>query len=119
MVKMVNENVKNAAIFNCEICKFKCCKLSDYNRHILRAKHIKNEKMVKNDKNGNIKTPKNAKSYKCECGKEYSHLSGLSRHKKTCDKNSEIKGDEYTDEKNILSDKELILTLLKQNAELL
>ena len=71
--------------FACIDCDFVCYKQSNYNRHISTNKHKK--LMMKNIKN--------AKKYKHQsnesitnicpnCNKKYSHLSGLSRHKKTC-----------------------------------
>ena len=73
---------KNAKKHMCEKCNFKCSKLSDYNRHLLTAKH----QMITNvDANDNDKTPKNAKAYVCDCGKSYNFSSGLSRHKQKCD----------------------------------
>ena len=71
--------------FVCVDCDFICYKQSNYNRHISTNKHKK--LMMKNIKN--------AKKYKHQsnesitnicpnCNKKYSHLSGLSRHKKTC-----------------------------------
>jgi len=77
---MTNKNyAENAKIFNCDICYFKCSKLSDYNRHVLTLKHSIRI-------NPNKKTPKNAelKIYKCDCGKEYKHQSSLCNHKKKC-----------------------------------
>jgi hypothetical protein len=66
-----NENVK----YCCNICDFITCKLTDYNRHLLTLKHIRNHKNEKNDKN----------IYMCEnCNKEYYNKSGLWRHKKKC-----------------------------------
>ena len=32
---------KNAQLFLCESCDFKCCKKSNYDVHILTSKHIK------------------------------------------------------------------------------
>jgi len=75
---------KNAEKYICEECNFKCSKLSNYNTHLLTAKH----KMITN---GNNKTPKNAKAFVCDCGKEYNFASGLSRHKKKCQKISQEK----------------------------
>ena len=37
---------KNANIFVCEYCDFKCCKSSDWNRHILTRKHHNATKML-------------------------------------------------------------------------
>ena len=62
----------------CIDCSFKCSKESNFNKHLLTAKH----KMITNDNN---KMPKNAVVFTCECGKIYKFASGLSRHKKICD----------------------------------
>jgi hypothetical protein len=61
----------------CEKCDFKCYKKSEFNRHLLTAKH----KRIIND---NIKTPQNATNYMCVCGKSFVYSSGLSRHKNKC-----------------------------------
>ena len=68
---------KNANNFFCEICDFKCCKLSNYNIHLLTAKH-------KRLTNSCQKMPKNAEILECICGKNYKHLSSLCKHKKIC-----------------------------------
>lgn len=111
---------KNAEIFLCEFCNFKCCKKSDWNRHILRPKHIKNENDNKNDKNDNKKTP-NVLSceYKCDCGNIYKYQSGLSRHKRAekCQKNANY-NDYYTDVGNFKVLTNLVLEVVKQNQEL-
>ena len=62
----------------CDLCNFKCSKMSNYNMHILTRKHI-------NMANPNTKMPKNAAAYQCLCGKQYMHASSLSSHKKKCD----------------------------------
>tara|TARA_A100001015_G_scaffold314417_1_gene423812 strand:- start:688 stop:1605 length:918 start_codon:yes stop_codon:yes gene_type:complete len=67
---------KNAENFLCETCNFKCSKKSDYNRHLLTAKH----KILTNTPE---KTPKNA-TFDCECGKSYKHRQSLNSHKKKC-----------------------------------
>ena len=75
---------KNAQIFHCEKCDFRCSKQSDFNRHLSTAKH----KILTNTYE---KTPKNAASFTCECGKEYKHRQSLYAHKKKCEWNeSEI-----------------------------
>ena len=111
-----NKMPKNAKKYYCELCDFKCSKLSNYNIHIETYKHKNHEndnKMVKND---NVLSIKNAK-YECFCGKKYNHQSGLSRHKKKCQKNNEqiVVYQEKDDEP---SDKELIMMLIKDNSEL-
>ena len=74
---LTEKTPKNAEKYICEDCDFKCSKQSDYNRHLLTAKH----KILTN---ANKNLTKNAAAYKCICGKEYKHSSTLSRHKKKC-----------------------------------
>jgi hypothetical protein len=69
---------KNAEIFTCFSCDFKCSKQSDYSRHLLTLKH----RRITMD---NKKTPQTAIAYSCEfCGQSYKFASGLSKHKKKC-----------------------------------
>lgn len=97
---MDNEKAqKNAKKFSCEKCNFNCSKQSDWNRHINTRKH----KMITND---NKKAQKNAE-FKCECGKNYKHSSGLSRHKLVC---------VYTKNKNMEETNELF-KMLKESTE--
>jgi len=75
---------KNAENFECKLCDFKCCKQSDFNRHLLTRKHMNANKMLTN---ANDFTPKNADlfTFICHnCDKSFKHSSSLSRHKKKC-----------------------------------
>jgi hypothetical protein len=107
---------KNAEKYICEDCNFKCSKLSNYNTHILTAKH----QMITNGNiNDNNLVPKNAKAFECECGNKYNFSSGLSRHKKKCQKNSkEPIENTFVPEEKEPSDKQLMMTLIKQNGEI-
>ena len=111
---------KSSIIFNCKFCHYDTSRLSQYNRHILTPKHIKNEKST--DFN-NLSTDFNKKSseFVCHCGKEYKERTGLWRHKKVCKK--EIIEKEKTVKQVIdteeLTEKELIVMLLKQNSQLI
>ena len=67
---------KTSSIFCCEKCNFICSKKGDWNRHVLRPKHIND----KNDKNKTL----TSNLYICNCGKTYKFQSGLSIHKKKC-----------------------------------
>jgi len=103
---------KNEKLYCCNICDFDTCKLTDYNRHNLTQKHIRNK--IATD--GNINLEKT--QYICEnCDKEYSDRTGLWRHKKICNSNNEtvIENKKLSD----LDKDELIITLLKQNADLI
>jgi hypothetical protein len=70
-------NAENTHKFVCLNCDFKCCKKSDWNRHILTQKHIK---LTDTD----INTDANTSNYICNCGKKYKHRQSLFNHKKTC-----------------------------------
>jgi hypothetical protein len=103
-----NFTPKNAKKIICECCNFKCCKNSDWKRHISTDKH-------KNRKNDSIEiqiTPTIENMFKCVCGKIYKYDSGYYRHKKKCTSNNDI-----NNSNNNLSDKELIMLLIKDNSE--
>ena len=80
---------KNAEIFLCEICDFKCCKLSNYNKHLLTSKHLKTTIRLQNTTKKNAETSekcqKMPKIYYCNtCDKQYNHHSSLWKHRKNC-----------------------------------
>ncbi len=114
---------KNAKNIICEVCDFKCCKQSNFDKHIITPKHKNNEKrykMVK--KNANETLDETEQIIVCECGNIYKHYSGLWRHKKNCnfkikENKNVIEEENITIETNI-SDKKLMLTLIQQNNEL-
>ena len=95
--------VDNLNKYKCSHCNINCSKKSHYDDHINTIKHKNSVKLVNN-------TNTNSVNATCVCGHNYKYLSGLSRHKKTCttlkNKNNEI------------SDKEMMLTILKENSEL-
>ena len=103
---------KNTKKFVCETCDFKCCKRGDWNRHILRLKHINLTK------SNNFVTEKTSKSINiCEfCSKEYKSRNGLWTHKKSCEKakNQQLMP---TNPSNIITT-ELVLELIKDNKEM-
>jgi hypothetical protein len=111
-----NKMPKNADNYICKNCNFKCFKKSNYDKHLLTAKH-------KRLTNTNNKMPKNAQTYSCKCGKVYLHNSSLYKHKRTCTIISNtIVVQENPEEKpsmmEILSqNKELMNLLVVQNQE--
>jgi hypothetical protein len=88
-----NKTPKNAQKMCCDLCKFTCSKLSEWNRHILTAKH-KNQQL-----STNCQHQKEPTHYRCECGKEYKERTGLWKHKKNC---KYIEAVEETDYKELL-----------------
>jgi len=102
---------KNAE-FYCSYCDFNCSKKSNWNIHLNTAKH---SIRLNGNHMENAEIDKNAENV-CDCGKKYATKSGLWKHKKTCkvEDNSNIVVKEYTNDKD-----QLILMLVKQNAELI
>jgi len=104
------KNTKKQKEYICNECDFITKRKSDYERHLLTAKH-------KCIIEGNKKT---IKHNICICGKEYKNRHGLSRHKKTChykpieepiqEPNIEVR----TIEPNIT----IILDIIKENQEI-
>lgn len=112
-----NFKQKNADFFHCEYCDFKCSKQSNYSTHLLTAKHLKRYNMIQNDTK---KMPKNAATeYTCECGRSFSYHSGLWRHRKTCKISKEDEEiEKLVSANNEPSDKEMMMILIKDNAEM-
>jgi hypothetical protein len=79
---------KNTQGFNCDTCDFKCCKRTDWTRHLATHKH----KMLTNVDTNYAKSTQKEVIYKymCECGKEYKHRQSLWVHKHKCNELSKI-----------------------------
>jgi ribosomal protein L37AE/L43A len=116
-----NFTPKNAKIFECQVCDFRCSKKSDWNRHIMTAKHKKRAFSDTNDVFSDIKN-----AHVCpNCEKKFYSRNGLWVHKKKCNVYDE---EEYKESNNhninetilnkILSKDDLIIKLLEQNEEL-
>jgi hypothetical protein len=94
--------------FCCDHCDFKCCKKSEFERHLDTRKH----KILTNP--DTIISQKTPTKFLCDCGKEYKHRQSLFFHKKTCQINTKEK--EYSEDPD-LSDKEIIKLLIKENSD--
>ena len=100
------KNAKNAKIFICDLCDFKCCKQSNMDKHILSLKHKKNDAELQENA---IK-----ESFFCNCGKEYKFRQGLWKHKKKClVENNEVNN--TCESFNITPD--MIINVIQQNQE--
>jgi hypothetical protein len=112
---MEDKNSPKIAIkFVCKKCDYKCSKQSDYDKHLLTAKH------KKDDAEDILEDEKLAIQYFCECGKEYKHRQGLWKHKKKC-QNGKVNVDTdilVENNKPEQSNKDnLIEFLIKENSE--
>jgi hypothetical protein len=120
---------KTSNVYHCIICDYYTSRKSNYDEHILTRKHQKS--MLSNPEQSiRHKKPVNpATSFSCQkCGKLYKDNSGLWRHKQKCNildihtKHSGLNLDQEPNtgpDNNIMSDKELIIMLVKQNSELM
>jgi predicted GIY-YIG superfamily endonuclease len=99
----------------CKLCNYLTSKLSDYNKHILTDKH----KSRLNVTNETEMQPFVAKNLYCVCGISFNNRTTLWRHKKKCDCKYTNADDINIEDEISLNDKDLIIMLLKQNAELI
>jgi len=142
----IKNNQKEANKFFCEFCHFNTSRKSNYEKHLSTVKHIKKQMEIKKKqkeankfcsefcqfntsyksnyekhltpvKHTDIKNEQkeliNADCLLCKCGKQYKNNSGLWKHQKKC-KSEETK----LKSTNEPTDKELIMTLIKNNNEL-
>jgi hypothetical protein len=97
--------------FYCNCCAYTTLRKYNFNLHINSIRHKNNT----NNNENNGKLAKTSKTYNCEnCNKKFNDRAGIWRHKKKC----ETKISSIISDKNEPSDKELIMMLLKENAEL-
>ena len=107
------ENEKNEKINHCIKCDFKCCYISDWNRHLNTRKHLvsvngNNLEIKLGDKNEIIGI------HKCvNCNKIYKSLSGLWKHNKKC-----INAETLETQNEIKMLTELVKDVVKQNQDL-
>jgi hypothetical protein len=107
----------SAKKYNCVFCNYTTDRKCNYNSHLISTRHATNSENVSigNAFGNQIQQKFSNQNYSCQkCKKNFSNRSGLWKHKKTCTSNTE------TIEKICEIDKdELIIQLLKQNAELI
>ena len=77
----MNPSEKVAYNYICIICNYRCCKKSDYTKHINTRKH-------QTRTNRTINSPKVAPDYVCDCGKVYKARNSLWYHKQRCNNSS-------------------------------
>ena len=104
-IKEIKKLEKNLDKYFCEKCDFKCKQKCDWDRHILRPKHINNF----NCKQMEIK--KLEKTFICGCGKNFLTNAGLWKHNKKC-----IQINVEEENENTISP-DMIIEIIKQNQE--
>jgi len=91
---------ESSKVKRCICCNYITSRKSQYDRHLLTAKHLSltnpNKKVLD--------------LHVCDCGKKYKHLSSLCAHKKTCAFEKE-----NSEESTIISEENTIVSEEKQN----
>ena len=112
----------NSNFFSCEICNYNTSRKSQFDRHLLTAKHKNNEKynhleLKSSDFSNNVC------NFSCICGKMYPYRSSLYNHKKKCifiknnnENNLILNVKENNDTNEDL--KNLVCKLIKENNEI-
>ena len=109
---------KQAFKFYCKFCHYGTSKKSNYNTHLITAKHnVVTNGYIKGQKKANYQSKIDFKddTFICSCGKEYQHRQGLWRHQKICTYDTEE--DTNTIISNQPTDKDLIMMLIKENSD--
>ena len=105
--------------FYCNICEYRCDRKWCWDQHIRTVKHQAATVCTDMPHIGN----KEHATLVCGCGKKYMDRTGLWRHKKVCvSESKDTKTDakaEVESPKDDVSDKQLIMMLIKQNSELM
>ena len=70
---------KSSEYFFCKNCDYKTYKQSNFDKHLLTAKHKKSAEECQN-----VSDIEEQIIHKCECGKVYKYRQGLWKHKKIC-----------------------------------
>ncbi|MCJ7802139.1 MAG: hypothetical protein MUP82_07260 [Candidatus Marinimicrobia bacterium] len=111
----INLAPKNAD-FCCGPCDFKCCKRSEWSRHMRTAKH--NYRLSGNNTE-NLEMTKNAE-YVCKCGKKFLSNSGLWKHSNKCKVEDQHNDNSITNKEHkfkSINDKDLIMMLINDNKD--
>jgi hypothetical protein len=110
---------KNLNRFLCETCDFKCYMKCDWERHIIRPKHLKG---VNEGAKGKTKNEKNLKkkTYWCKnCDKHFVTQSGLWKHNLKCEYHNTLEDTNTLEniKNNEINQQQLVDYLMKENSE--
>ena len=123
----IAKSQKNRKQYECKPCDYITSNKYDFDKHVNTTKHVSvTTAMTDGDLSINLSQKSQEKCFECQnCKKKYKDNSGLWKHKKTCILDSESDNC-YNDNQNQvkctydITDKDnLILMLVKQNAELI
>ena len=92
---------KIAKKYFCEKCNYVTCNKSDYNKHLLTAKHRMDDVWM-------TKVAEKSQ-YVCSCGKSYKYRQGLHKHQQRCNQENKL----------TIDYKDMFLNMVKQNKDLM
>lgn len=107
--------LKNAEIYICEKCNFKCSKKSNFKQHLMTRKHKMDNESIEKNAESNIEKEER---FSCICGKSFKFQSGLCKHKNKCVKVLKESISLVSTENSSNNDNSLIQELIYQNKEL-
>jgi len=102
---------KSSKTFYCNKCDYLTSRKSQFDRHIVTAKHMKNDAELQNDDD----LAQKVQHYKCDCGKLYKYRQGLWKHKNDCFTKENVINN--VNNENINDIKTLVLDIVKQNQD--
>tara|TARA_E500000178_G_C16969839_1_gene730381 strand:+ start:317 stop:1261 length:945 start_codon:yes stop_codon:yes gene_type:complete len=107
--------------YHCDICDYNTSRKSQFDRHILTAKHKNNEKYNQiKEKSSDFSN--NVINFVCECGKSYPYRGSLFNHKKKCNFKSENTQLSIVENNDLKEDNEelkgLVCKLITENNEI-
>ena len=110
--------------YYCAKCDYKCSKIYSWDRHLLTSKHnsvtVGDTKGAIKGQKGQTITKQIEHKYSCEfCQKSYESRNGLWKHQKKCKIEDNSSAEEPEVRSTELSEKDLIMMIVKQNTELI
>jgi hypothetical protein len=114
---MLTESCSKVALkFSCEICDYYTSKKSSYDKHLTTAKHQKLTEVNTFVAKSCHEVADDMKEFICICcNKSFKSRVGVWKHKQKCNQEKEK---EKEKENRELTDKDLIMMLIKENSEL-
>ena len=114
---------KSSKKYTCIICDYSTSRKSQYDRHILTAKHTKLVNTNKYEQKKFQKVPDYNKSHNCDCGKIFKHASSLWNHRKKCtiiQKDTSLLTCSWTNNTNNIDvDKDILVKMLLKNQDVM
>ena len=106
---------KGSNIFICEKCDYTSSRKSQYDRHLVTAKHLNPNKIL----NKLVEKVPIIPSFDCVCGKIYKHQSSLCNHTKICTEKIKFNDTSQMISNNPNNNNNFIIEILKQNNTIL